>query len=421
MPKKKKKLWFPTLLQSSYSKYIPNDAWYDMYIVQSDKITETIQKHIKTTYIATKKYLVYPTKEQHIILQKWFKSVIDMYNITNTHIKSRYESTKKIDSFPTIRKELLEFAKKIVDDTKINKHILDYSVKHCYNMYKIAITNLKQGNIKKFDIKNLSYDKNRYQLVLEKESFSKKINGFCVKELGEMGSQIPLDKKHIKKESILQYNRHTKKYYIIIPTDKKYDSIMQKEEKCGIDMGVRTFATIYSNNQVIEVGKKIVDDIDKYNNRIDKLNESRNKKFISVKMYDKVIYKYGNRMRNKIDDMHKKLSVFLCKKFETINLEKVSIKSMVSNLSSNLVDKTKRRLAALSIYKFYDRINIIKDKYGSKVNMINCYRTSKNCHSCGNTKENLGSSKIYRCDKCKIELDRDINAAMNMYQGGITC
>jgi len=95
MPKKKKKLWFPTLLQSSYSKYIPNDAWYDMYIVQSNKITEPIQKHIKTTYIATKKYLVYPTKEQHIILQKWFKSVIDMYNITNTHIKSRYESTKK--------------------------------------------------------------------------------------------------------------------------------------------------------------------------------------------------------------------------------------------------------------------------------------------------------------------------------------
>ena len=62
-----------SLLQSSYSKYIPNDAWYDMYIVQSNKITEPIQKHIKTTYIATKKYLVYPTKEQHEILQKWFK------------------------------------------------------------------------------------------------------------------------------------------------------------------------------------------------------------------------------------------------------------------------------------------------------------------------------------------------------------
>ena len=162
-----------------------------------------------------------------------------------------------------------------------------------------------------------------------------------------------------------------------------------------------------------------VADIDQYNNRIDVINE--NKKIISKEKYEKLIYKYGSKMRNRVDDMHKKLSVFLCKKFETINLEKVSIKSMVSNLSSNLVDKTKRRLSALSIYKFYDRINIIKDKYGSKVNMINCFRTSKNCHSCGNTKENLGSSKIYRCDKCKIELDRDVNAAMNMYQGGITC
>ena len=419
MPKKKKKLWYPTLLQSSFSKYIPSDSWYDTYIIDSGIKPKIKQRDIKTSYIATRKYLVYPTKEQHQKLQKWFKAVIDIYNITNNHIKSKYLATKKVNSFPTIRKELLDSAKKLIDETKINKHILDYSIKHCCNMYKTALTNLSKGYIKKFNIKDLSLYKNRYQLVLEKASYSKKINGFCVKELGQMGSQILLDEKHILRETILQYDRHKDKYYIILPTFRTYDNVLEKEKKCGIDMGIRTFATIYSPNQVIEVGKEIVGDIDKYNDRIDGINE--NKQIMSKEKYDRFIYKYGSKMRNRVDDMHKKLSVFLCKKFETINLEKVSIKSMVSNLSSNLVDKTKRRLSALSIYKFYDRINIIKDKYGSKVNMINCYRTSKNCHSCGNTKENLGSSKIYRCDKCKIELDRDVNAAMNMYQGGITC
>ena len=84
-------------------------------------------------------------------------------------------------------------------------------------MYKTALTNLSKGYIKTFNIKDLSLEKNRYQLILEKASYSKKINGFCVKELGKMGSQIPLDEKHIKRETILQYNRHKDKYYIIIP------------------------------------------------------------------------------------------------------------------------------------------------------------------------------------------------------------
>ena len=119
-------------------------------------------------YIKTKKFIIYPTSKQKQILDKWFRVVIDMYNITNKYISNFYKPNNKIETFITIRKLLLNKANEIVKKTKINKHILDYSVKHCYNMYKTAITNLKRGNIKRFDIKNLSYDKNRYQLVLEK-------------------------------------------------------------------------------------------------------------------------------------------------------------------------------------------------------------------------------------------------------------
>ena len=154
MPKKKKKLWYPTLLQSSLSKYIPSDSWYDTYFIDSGIKPKLKQRDIKTSYVATRKYLVYPTKEQHQKLQKWFKAVIDIYNITNNHIKFKYLATKKVDSFPTIRKELLDSAKKLIDETKINKHILDYSIKHCCNMYKTALTNLSKGYIKKFNIKD---------------------------------------------------------------------------------------------------------------------------------------------------------------------------------------------------------------------------------------------------------------------------
>ena len=58
-------------------------------------------------------------------------------------------------------------------------------------------------------------------------------------------------------------------------------------------------------------------------------------------------------------------------------------------------------------------------KYDSKINLINEYKTSKTCHNCKNEHQNLGNNKIYECVKCKIKIDRDINASINIYEGGI--
>ena len=43
------------------------------------------------------------------------------------------------------------------------------------------------------------------------------------------------------------------------------------------------------------------------------------------------------------------------------------------------------------------------------------YASSKTCSSCGNKKEKLSlSERVYHCDKCGIEIDRDINASLNL-------
>ena len=72
----------------------------------------------------------------------------------------------------------------------------------------------------------------------------------------------------------------------------------------------------------------------------------------------------------------------------------------------------------LSFYKFMERIQIMGNKYKSNIKLINEYNTSKMCHNCENLKIDLGSKKIYECDKCKIIIDRDINASINIYKKG---
>jgi len=48
------------------------------------------------------------------------------------------------------------------------------------------------------------------------------------------------------------------------------------------------------------------------------------------------------------------------------------------------------------------------------------YQTSMKCHNCGKLKRDLGSNKIYECQRCNVKLDRDINASINMMRQEVT-
>ena len=409
------KFWFPTLLQTATN--IKSNSWFNILRKSNPNPNITNESKINTTYIKTMKFPIYPTQEQKIILDKWYNAVINMYNITNKYIANFYDKNKYIETFITIRKNLLNEANKIVKNTSINKHILDYSVKHCVEMYKSAISNLKNKYIKNFKIKDLNFNRNRYNLVLEPANFSTKINGFCVKELGEIKSQRNLIKL-FKHNSILQYNKNTESYYIISPFEYNYEYITKREQYCGIDLGIRTFATVYSNNKTSEIGTNLIPKIDRYNKKMDKIKSDKDNNIITVNKYKRILNKYGNRMRNRIDDLHKKVSVFLCERFENIHLGKISTQSIVSNEKGNLKEINKRRMNVLSFYKFMEKIKIIGVKYKSNIKLIDEYNTSKMCNNCGNIKKDLGAKKVYECRECKIKIDRDINASINIYNKG---
>jgi transposase len=260
--------WFPTLLHSSNN--IKTNSWFNILEKNNPDIKNTNLSIINNTYIKTMKFPIYPNDKQKIILNSWFESVINMYNITNKYISDFYNKNKYIESFINIRKNLLQYAKNIIKNTSINKHILDYSVKHCCDMYKSAISNLKNKNIKNFKIKDLDINRNRFNLVLEPANFSSKINGFCVKQLGKMNSQRKLIGL-FNHNSILQYNKNTESYYIISPFEYDIEYISNREQYCGIDLGIRTFATVYSNNKTSEIGTNLIPKIDKYNKKMDKI------------------------------------------------------------------------------------------------------------------------------------------------------
>jgi putative transposase len=420
------KLWYPTLLQVANN--IQTNSWFDM----NEKINNnpnykltSLRQDKDINYLKTMKILIYPNEKQKEIILKWYNAVIEAYNITNKYIKDN-KTTININnlSIKNLRSILNDKLYSIQNkESGISKHTLDYSVSHCISMYKSANTNLLRKHIDEYNIKDLSLNRNRYNLVVEPQSFSKKINGIFTSVLGHMNSERKLIKDKIKHNCILQYHKNTKKFYLIIPTDK-INTILKtdkKYKKCGIDLGIRTFATIYTPEKVIEIGNNTNKIIDRYLKKLDNINSQKDKSILKQKLYDKLLEKNHNNIKNRIDDLHKKTAVFLTKNFKEINLGKLSIKVMISKSSSNLKEIVKRRGMTLSFYKFNEFIKLMSKKYNSKINMINEYKTSMTCHSCKSENKKLGQSKIYKCvnKHCKIELGRDVNASINIYNGGI--
>jgi putative transposase len=221
---------------------------------------------------------------------------------------------------------------------------------------------------------------------------------------------------NIKNHCIFQFDSLLKKYYLIIPRIYESYDDGYKISKCGIDGGIRTFLTIYYNNRVAEIGTNISDKLKPLYNKIDKIQKHKDEKLLTEPKSELAGAKRYKKIRNLVNDLHFKAIDFLANNFETIRLGKINTKSIVSNNTSIISDTTKRLIHSLKHFEFRVRLENKCKETGSKLEIVDEYKTSITCSRCSNEHTSLGANKVYDCTKCSLKIDRDINAAINMYK-----
>ena len=92
---------------------------------------------------------------------------------------------------------------------------------------------------------------------------------------------------------------------------------------------------------------------------------------------------------------------------------------MIEDLNVKGMSKNHRLASAIldgGFYEFRRQLEYKSEWYGSQLVVANrFYPSSKMCSGCGNIKQELRlSERIYKCEKCGIEIDRDLNAAINL-------
>lgn len=427
---------------------------------------------LKTVKYCSKKILLFPTYEQKKYFNNWLNAYLIMYNVALKYIKNNYTKNKNVFNFIHLRNILYDEKQKIIKNSSIKVHDIDYAVKLACQNYKTSFKQYKKGHIKHFRIRYWKKNKDSKLVDLEKDNFSK--DGIRCSLLGSIvgyynGQKYNFD--NIKTDCRLI--KRQDKYYLYVPEiisdcdkeESKYDAyynlikdrnynncdlkkinnkkIIKKKYKkenkydnyfnfirdrnydnCDakiinpitLDPGIRTFNTGITKNKVIKIGENCSDKIKTYLERKDKIinnkkiNENIKKK--NEKMINKKIFNLKN-------ELHWKTIDYLLKFYDLILIGNMSSKSIIKK-GGNLNKMTKRIASSLSFYEFKNRLRYKCSRNNKEFGEINEWMTSKMCSVCGNIKEDLGSNKVYNCNKCKTTLDRDVNGARNIFIKGIS-
>ena len=407
----------------------------------------------------TYKVMIHPNNKQATKIRKTLNKCIECQNIVYDYLDSFIKSETKLPSCSDVRKWFTK-EKKLKDEETINKRInmtkkemisnhldtlfydisndaLKQMVKDTYNSFVRYFKKLsKYPNRKSYKDKHKSFYVDPYKIGftdkkvrLEKIANNQKSNRQVLNWVNMAETnRIPLNVKYYNPRVVYDGNN----FYIVVGVDETITNRIKSDNRViGIDLNNAEIVTSENKryNQVTKSKqyKKILKRKKRLQRSLSRkylVCNPENKKRVQLsKNYRKnksLVIKLDKRLRNLRDNNHNEIITdILTKPPKIIVLEDLYVKEMASK--ENRKDKDyKEKLASKNIteasYRKFrllleNRVNkyettiVIADKY---------YASSQTCSCCGNKQEMKVDKRTYKCEKCGLILDRDLNAAINL-------
>ncbi len=104
----------------------------------------------------------------------------------------------------------------------------------------------------------------------------------------------------------------------------------------------------------------------------------------------------------------KRVALRIIQSNDLIAYEDLSVENMVKN------HKLAKSINDAGWSKFREWLEYFGSKYGKVTVAVAPHFTSVNCSKCGTAVSKTLSTRTHKCPNCKLELDRDVNAAINI-------
>lgn len=357
------------------------------------------------------KYRIYPNKKQQELIAKTFGCTRFVYNyFLDLRIKE-YQSNKKSLSYNDTSKLLTQLKKELEWLKEPDKDSLQKSIKDLDMAYQKFFKD--HSGFPKFKSKKNRYKSYRTSCTNNNITFL----GKHIK-LPKLGNVKIRDKQtpqgRILNATVSQEpNGHY--YCSLCCTDVIPPQYQKTNKNVGIDLGISDFA-IFSDGSKIENPRFY----EKSEKKLARLQRELSRKTIGGSNWNKARIKVANLQKhisNQRTDFLHKLSTDLVKTYNAICIEDLDVKSMkeTDNTTRN------KRVGDVSWSEFHRQL-IYKSKwYGKELSVVSrYYPSSQICHVCGRRDGKKSEDiRMWTCPHCNSELDRDVNAAINILNEGL--
>lgn len=366
----------------------------------------------------------YPTEKQKELIELFFRIRSFFFNKAVMTLKHRHGFDLKSNASNITKKEIMELRKDVFRTkySSITKmapsHILDTTMEDVLR----AVTDLKKKPRCK-DIKLRKKNGNSCRWVTSSPTgsfrytnLSKLIQIPKLKKL-KMAEALRWELEEDKDIRTVTIKKAAKRFFIIVTVrlpDNPPD--ISQHRHLGIDWGIKTYVTGYDGENIIEADFE-KDKLDKLDKRIAKCQRSLSRKERFSNNWYKALYKLQDsylRFNNYRYDFISKLGCELNQEYDSVTLENLKMRFVTSN----------KRLAKKAAQKPYYllKVGLINkfSQFNKPVYLVpSNFPSTQKCCGCGTVKTGdekmkLGQS-IYVCNSCNLEIDRDHNAAINLY------
>ena len=364
------------------------------------------------------KFRIYPNEQQKVLLNKSFGcarfvynhylslSIKDGYKSKNIYIKdyvnnlkSEYPFLTEIDSI-VIRQSIFNLDNAYQNFFKTKHGYPKFKNKYAKNSYT---TSAVYRNYKDKKYCNIELDLIKNQIKLPKIKWIK-VRGY--RNLDAINGRII--SATISRES-------NGKYYVSLLYELPELKSKKKsnESIVGIDLGIKKLITL-SDGTTYENNKYIL----KYEKRIKRLQRELSRKVKSSKNYYKCKQKLAiiySKLKNARSYYLHKITKQITDNYDIVVTERLQTKNMLQNknLSKKIIDASFHEIIRQLQYK-------TKWKGKEFYQIDTYYPSSQTCSVCESIDKKYRNldERIYKCCSCHNELDRDLNASINiMFEG----
>ena len=374
----------------------------------------------------TYKVRLEPNNKQHARMMQYAGAARYAYNWTIDREKEAYESGNSFINDNELRKLFTKHKAENDWLYSISSHVTAQAIKDACIAYQRFFK--KQANFPKFKSRKRSkpsFYQDGYEIRVSETHIKigkladsrrpnkQKLNWIKLSEV----NRIPLVDNYLNPRITFD-GIH---WYVSVGVEHQADSVrMPTNDGIGIDLGIKDLAVCseghtYKNINRTDKVKRLEKQKRRKQRQIARkylLNKQGND-YVKTKNIAKAelkLLKINTKLTNiRKNYIHKITTDIVKREPSFIVLEDLNVKGMLKNkhLSKSVQQQ--------NFYKFREILTYKAERAGIKLIVADrFYPSSKTCSHCGAIKQDLKlSDRVFMCNECGLEIDRDLNASLN--------